>query len=91
MDFASAQRPPLRLSNLLAALGGSRPSAGAAVVCASTAASQAVALTRMSRSCLCSARLSPNLAKPSTLLDFARALGGKVTDAGLSSRPLQFT
>ena len=45
----------------------------------------------MSRSCLCSARLSPNLAKPSTLLDFARALGGKVTDAGLSSRPLQFT
>ena len=51
--------PALRLSNPLATLRGSRPCAGAAMVWTSPAASEALALTRVSRPCLCSARLSP--------------------------------
>jgi hypothetical protein len=57
--FTGQPTPALRISNPLAALGGSRPRAGAAVVCASPAAAKALALARMSRPRLGSARLPP--------------------------------
>jgi hypothetical protein len=50
--------PALRLSNPLATLRGSRSCAGAAMVWTSPAAAEALPLTRMSRPCLCSARLA---------------------------------
>jgi hypothetical protein len=80
--------PALRLSNALATLRGSRACAGAAMVCAPTAASKALALTRMSRPRFRSAWLSPYLSKPDALLTFARSFGGHATMFGLSGRNL---
>ena len=54
-----------------------RPCAGAAMVWTSPAASEALALTRVSRSCLCSTWLSPYLAKPGPLLAFAHPFGDR--------------
>ena len=83
--------PALCLSNPLATFRGSRPCAGAAMVCASPAASEALTLTRMSRPCLCSARLPPQLAKPGALLTVACTFCCHATLSHLSGRPLQLT
>jgi hypothetical protein len=83
--------PALRLSNPLATLRGLWPCAGAAMVWTSPAASEALALTSTSRPCLCSAPLSPYLAKLRALLAFVGTFCGRATMSGLSGRLLQFT
>ena len=83
--------PALCLCDPLATLRGSRPGAGAAMVCAPPAASEALALTRMSRPCFCPAWLSPKLSKPGALLTVACTFCGRATMSGLSGRLLQLT
>ena len=92
--------PALRFGNPLATLRGSWPCAGAAMVCAPPAASKALALTRMSRPCLCSARFgafkSANLDGSSfkganmarVMMEFASLRGTDLTNANLRKSEL---